>query len=63
MIFGVLKLKFDEDKACSLSSQILTKSAKSARETSRKIYKIIAPITPPISSGILKKMKVGTHVS
>ena len=35
MIFGVLKLKFDEDKACSLSSQILTKSAKSARETSR----------------------------
>ena len=24
MIFGVLKLKFDEDKACSLSSQILT---------------------------------------
>ena len=35
MIFGVLKLKFDEDKAYSLSSQILTKSAKSARETSR----------------------------
>jgi len=35
MIFGVLKLKFDEDKACSLPSQILTKSAKSARETSR----------------------------
>ncbi|EET79352.1 hypothetical protein CAMSH0001_1630 [Campylobacter showae RM3277] len=34
MIFGVLKLKFDEDKAYSLSSQILTKSAKSARETS-----------------------------
>ena len=28
MIFVVLKLKFDEDKACSLSSQILTKSAK-----------------------------------
>ena len=36
MIFGVLKLKFDEDKACSLSSQILTKSAKSALETSRQ---------------------------
>ena len=35
MIFGILKLKFDEDKAYSLSSQILTKSAKSARETSR----------------------------
>ncbi len=35
MIFGVLKLKFDEDKAYSLSSQILTKSTKSARETSR----------------------------
>ena len=28
------KLKFDEDKVYSLSSQILTKSAKSARETS-----------------------------
>ena len=40
MIFGVLKLKFDEDKACSLSSQILTKSAKSAHETSRKLFKI-----------------------
>ena len=36
MIFGVLKLKFDEDKACSLSSQILTKSTKSALETSRQ---------------------------
>ena len=36
MIFEVLKLKFDEDKAYSLSSQILTKSAKNARETSRK---------------------------
>ena len=36
MIFGVLKLKFDEDKACSLSSQILTKSTKSAQKTSRK---------------------------
>ena len=36
MIFGVLKLKFDEDKAYSLSSQILTKSAKSAQKTSRK---------------------------
>ncbi len=36
MIFGVLKLKFDEDKACSLLSQILTKSTKSARKTSRK---------------------------
>nr|WP_314882072.1 hypothetical protein [uncultured Campylobacter sp.] len=35
MIFGVLKLKFDEDKAYSLSSQILTKSAKSAQKTSR----------------------------
>ena len=34
MIFGVLKLKFDEDKAYSLPSQILTKSAKSTRETS-----------------------------
>ena len=34
MIFGVLKLKFGKDKAYSLSSQILTKSAKSARETS-----------------------------
>ncbi|EKU11716.1 Anthranilate synthase, amidotransferase component / Anthranilate phosphoribosyltransferase [Campylobacter showae CSUNSWCD] len=29
-----MKLKFDEDKACSLSSQILTKSAKSAQKTS-----------------------------
>ena len=36
MIFGALKLKFDEDKACSLLSQILTKSAKSAQKTSRK---------------------------
>jgi len=35
MIFGVLKLKFDEDKAYSLSSQILTKSAKSTQKTSR----------------------------
>ena len=33
MIFGVLKLKFDEDKAYSLSSQILTKSAKSTQKT------------------------------
>ena len=41
MIFGVLKLKFDEDKAYSLSSQILTKSTKSARETSRKKEKIL----------------------
>ena len=36
MIFVVLKLKFDEDKACSLSSQILTKSAKSTQKTKRK---------------------------
>ena len=35
MIFEVLKLKFDEDKARSLSSQILTKSAKSTQKTSR----------------------------
>ena len=35
MIFGVLKLKFDEDKAYSLSSQILMKSTKSAQKTSR----------------------------
>ena len=35
MIFGVLKLKFDEDKAYSILSQILMKSTKSARETSR----------------------------
>ena len=28
MIFGVLTLKFDEDKAYSLPSQILTKSTK-----------------------------------
>ncbi|WP_298955994.1 hypothetical protein [uncultured Campylobacter sp.] len=34
MIFGVLKLKFDEDKAYSLSSQILTKSTKSAQKIS-----------------------------
>ena len=36
MIFVVLKLKFDEDKACSLSSQILTKSAKSTQKTKRE---------------------------
>ena len=40
MIFGVLKLKFDEDKACSLSSQILTKSTKSTQKISRKLFKI-----------------------
>ncbi|EKU12089.1 Anthranilate synthase, amidotransferase component / Anthranilate phosphoribosyltransferase [Campylobacter showae CSUNSWCD] len=36
MIFGVLKLKFDDDKAYGLPSQILTKSTKSTRETSRR---------------------------
>ena len=35
MIFGVLKLKFDEDKAYSLRSENFAKSRKSARETSR----------------------------
>ena len=34
MIFGVLKLKFDEDKAYSLRSENFAKSRKSAREMS-----------------------------
>ena len=32
MIFRVLKLKFDEDKACSLSSQILNPQKALARQ-------------------------------
>ena len=50
MIFVVLKLKFDEDKAYSLSSQILTKSAKSAQKTSRKPQNLSSLIIFPLSS-------------